>query len=97
MECYKTKRTRDWFQVCGIQVPLEGTKFGLIRRILLNHTPVKNQNRFVEKAIEHFGTTYSWKETGYLLPDGKKLDFFGKHWGGQDGYRSVDHRDVSGA
>lgn len=27
------KKTRKWFQVCGISVPLEGTKFGLIRSI----------------------------------------------------------------
>ena len=27
------KRTRKWFQVCGNSVPLEGTKFGLIRSI----------------------------------------------------------------
>ena len=27
------KRTRSWFQVCGIHVPLDGNKFGLIRSI----------------------------------------------------------------
>ncbi|MBP3667445.1 MAG: hypothetical protein J6K29_10415 [Clostridia bacterium] len=27
------KRTREWFQACGIQVPLGGTKFGFIRSI----------------------------------------------------------------
>ena len=30
------KRTRDWFQVCGIHVPLEGTTFGLICSIAYN-------------------------------------------------------------
>lgn len=27
------KRTRNWFQVCDISVPLNGTKFGFIRSI----------------------------------------------------------------
>jgi hypothetical protein len=30
------KRIREWFQACGIQVPLGETKFGFIRRISYN-------------------------------------------------------------
>lgn len=45
-------------------------------------------------ALEHFGRTYSWKETGYLLTDGSKLDFSGRHEGATGGYRSVDHREI---
>lgn len=45
-------------------------------------------------ALEHFGRTYSWKETGYLLTDGSKLDFSGRHEGASGGYRTVDHRDI---
>ena len=47
-----------------------------------------------EKAISYFGRTYSWKETGYLLTDGAKLDFSGRHEGASGGYRTVDHRDI---
>ena len=47
-----------------------------------------------EKALSHFGRTYSWKETGYLLTDGAKLDFSGRHEGASGGYRTVDHRDI---
>lgn len=50
-----------------------------------------------KEALEHFGQTYSWKETGYLTQDGKKIDFSGRHDGGPGGYRTVDHRDVSEA
>ena len=50
-----------------------------------------------QKALEHFGQTYRWKETGYLTQDGKKIDFSGRHDGGPGGYRTVDHRDVSEA
>lgn len=45
-------------------------------------------------AIEHFGRTYRWKETGYLLTDGTKLDFSGRHEGATGGYRTVDHREI---
>lgn len=48
-------------------------------------------------AIEFFGKTYKWSETGYLLRNGAKLDFSGRHEGGSGGYRTVDHRDISDA
>ncbi len=50
-----------------------------------------------KKAIEFFGKTYNWNETGYLTPAGTKLDFSGKHEGGPGGYRTVDHRDIRDA
>jgi len=43
---------------------------------------------------EHFGTTYNWKETGYILQDGSRLDLSGRHEGASGGYRSVDHREI---
>lgn len=46
------------------------------------------------KAKAHFGTTYDWNKTGYLLTDGTRLDFSGKHEGYDSGMRSVDHRDI---
>ena len=50
-----------------------------------------------KKAIEFFGKTYNWNETGYLTPAGTKLDFSGRHEGGPGGYRTVDHRDIRDA
>ena len=45
----------------------------------------------------HFGRTYKWAETGYLLLDGTRLDMSGKHDGAPGGYRTVDHRDITEA
>ena len=45
-------------------------------------------------AAEHFGTTYNWNETGYILKNGKRLDFSGKNYGARGGYRTIDHRDI---
>ena len=45
-------------------------------------------------ALSYFGKTYKWSETGYVLLDGSKLDFPGRHEGGPGGYRTVDHRDI---
>ncbi len=67
------KRTLEWFQACGIQVPLGGTKFGLIRRIALNHTSVKNQNRdsagnkLSPEQSEYFKDSKVRDENGNLL------------------------------
>jgi len=49
------------------------------------------------KSLEkHFGTTGNFRVAGYLLTDGKLLDFSGKHWGDTTSRtRQVDHRDVS--
>ena len=93
------KRTRKWFQACGIQVPLGETKFGFIRSVSQIPNAVKLSDRYSdidlnESALSYFGKTYSWKETGYLLTNGSKLDFSGKHYGASGGYRTVDHRDI---
>lgn len=48
-------------------------------------------------ALEHFGKTYRWAETGYLLLDGARLDLSGKRFGAPGGYRTVDHRDIADA
>lgn len=58
-----------------------------------------NSNRFSAKdtekrAVEHFGKTYSWNETGYITTSGARLDFSGRHEGAPGGYRTVDHRDI---
>jgi hypothetical protein len=54
-------------------------------------------NDDIKKAEDHFGTTYKINEAGYLLTDGKLLDFSGKHEGAPGGYRTVDHRDIADA
>ena len=47
------------------------------------------------KLESHFGVTGNHEFAGYLLPNGKMLDFSGKHWGNPyPTGREVDHRDV---
>ena len=48
-------------------------------------------------AKAYFGKTYNWKETGYVLRNGDKLDFSGRNEGAPGGYRTVDHRDIADA
>ena len=47
-----------------------------------------------EDVVKAYGKTYSWRETGYILQDGTKLDLSGKNNGAPGGYRSVDHREI---
>lgn len=71
----------------------DGTKYSLKTKKVTSEEAKAND----KKALEHFGRTYKWAETGYVLLDGSKLDFSGKHEGGSGGYRTVDHRDISDA
>ena len=48
-----------------------------------------------QDAVKHFGKTYNWNETGYILTDGSRLDFSGRHEGGSGGGRYEDHRDIA--
>lgn len=68
----------------------DDTKFSL------KNTENEDTSKNLDKAaLEYFGRTYSWKETGYLTKSGKKLDFSGKNQGAPGGYRTLDYRDIS--
>jgi hypothetical protein len=55
--------------------------------------PITEQE--TKDLAKHFGTTGNFRVAGYLLTDGKLLDFSGKHWGDTTSRtRQVDHRDV---
>lgn len=102
------KETRAWFQSLSAQMPPLGEhQSGFIRSISQKVGKSNRKERFSEskivklseddytKAEKFFGTTENYEVAGYLLTDGKMLDFSGKHWG--DDYsttRQVDHRDV---
>lgn len=45
-----------------------------------------------KQALEKFGTTKDWNETGYILKGGEQLNFRG---GAEYSHRSVDHREVA--
>ena len=56
-------------------------------------TPITEAN--YKDLEKNFGTTGNFKVAGYLLTNGKMLDFSGKHWGDTASRtRQVDHRDV---
>jgi hypothetical protein len=65
-------------------------------QVLYSDRDIKPITESETKELEkHFGTTGSFKVAGYLLTDGKLLDFSGKHWGDTTSRsRQVDHRDV---
>lgn len=44
---------------------------------------------------KYFGITKDINECGYILPDGSMLDFSGKKFGRDGGYRNFDHREIS--
>lgn len=50
-----------------------------------------------KKAEKIFGTTTRWSKAGYLMTDGKLLDFSGKREGGPANVRQMDHREIAEA
>ena len=73
--------------------------------ILESSENVLNSDRVTEITEEeykniknHFGVTGNFEVAGYMLKDGKMLDFSGKHWGDTTSKsRQVDHRDIQEA
>jgi GGDEF domain-containing protein len=47
-----------------------------------------------DAAVDYFGTTDDPREAGYILDDGRMLDFSGKKDGGPAGTRALDHREI---
>lgn len=66
-------------------------------RYSLSEYTAEEKKAHNKAVVDHFGKTYSWAETGYLLLDGTRLDLSGKHDGAPGGYRTVDHRDITEA
>ena len=47
-----------------------------------------------DNAVNIFGRTFKWNETGWITPNGTKLDFSDRRWGGTGGYRTEDHESI---
>lgn len=61
-------------------------------RFAVNKNSLKHS---VERdVIKAFGITTNWRETGYLLQDGTRIDLSGKKDGAPAGRRSIDHREI---
>ncbi len=73
------KRTQEWFQACGIQVPLGGTQFGFIRSISQKTENSNTQNR---KSIKLMDSEYiSAVEKGDMETAQKLVDEAANLWG----------------
>ncbi len=59
-----------------------------------DQTAAEQRKQNDKTELDYFGRTYKWSETGYVLLNGARLDFSGRHEGGPGGYRTVDHRDI---
>ena len=59
-----------------------------------DQTAAEQRKQNDKTALDYFGRTYKWSETVYVLLNGARLDFSGRHEGGPGGYRTVDHRDI---
>lgn len=83
----------------GVPISESGrlTKENSKKRYSLKEYTDEEKKQHRKDADEYFGHTYKWAETGYILTNGKKLDFSGRHEGGSGGYRTVDHRDIRDA
>jgi hypothetical protein len=62
-----------------------------IEKCLIRKNP---KNKLIKNCIEEFGLTENPCEGGFLLENGKLLDFSGKKEGGIHGVRGYDHRDI---
>lgn len=51
---------------------------------------IKHDNEIMNLAIERFGLTNNIRQAGYILPDGRLLNF------GEGGTRDTDHRAIEG-
>ena len=65
-----------------------------LRPTLNNDIRFSLSNSVEEDVLKEFGKTYDWRETGYILKDGSKLDLSGKKHGSRGGSRSIDHREI---
>lgn len=67
---------------------------GINQMLADRKAPAAQLDEITSSAKKHFGITYDWNKAGYILTDGSRLDFSGKHQGYDTGMRSVDHRDI---
>ena len=81
----------------------DGNVIPLSERFNAENNDIRYSDREIQPITEteikdleaNFGTTGNFRVAGYLLTDGKLLDFSGKHWGDTTSRsRQVDHRDV---
>ena len=78
-------------------VPRDQTSGNVNPKYSISEYSDKEKQAHAKAALDYFGKTYNWNETGYITRDGSRVDLSGRHDGGPGGYRTVDHRDISEA
>ena len=66
------------------------TRESMIRRPLREEKSITEKNDVISLAVENYGTTSNLNQAGYILPDGRLLNF------GSEGSRDTDHRNIEG-
>lgn len=77
---------------------LSSELYDKINSIGLDESIMKEDIDLFSLAKKYFGTTYDFRECGFILPDGSMLDLSGRHQGGKEedvaGRRRIEHRSV---
>lgn len=85
-------------QITDNKIKVGGTEYSKLRfDTMLQSVDFEPATVDFNKAIEYFGTTTNLSLAGYILPDGRLLDFSGKKFGSDGRSRTIDHREVGDA
>lgn len=99
------KRTQQWFQACGIQVPLGETKFGFIRSISQNNKKsntfdkkIDDERKSISKSVDSDGNSLSLEQAEYFK-DSKVRDENGNllvvYHGSEAVFNEFKHRYIN--
>jgi hypothetical protein len=94
----KRQRKSGWYQKQqdGTWTKIKQEKTETKKESDIKSKQAPDAKQLNNSAINHFGLTNDIYEAGYILDNGKMLDFSGKRQGGDPGERVMDHREVEG-
>ena len=85
-------------QITDNKITVGGTEYSKLRfDTMLQSVDFTPATVDFTKAVDYFGTTTNLNIAGYILPDGRLLDFSGKKFGANGRNRTIDHREVGDA
>lgn len=85
-------------QITDNKIKVGGTEYSKLRfDTMLQSVDFTPATVDFNKAVDYFGTTTNLNIAGYILPDGRLLDFSGKKFGADGRNRTIDHREVRDA
>jgi hypothetical protein len=73
---------------------IEEIKNKVKEEVLKNPNEDRESTGLINSALKTFKTTNNINEAGYILQDGRMLDFSGKRKGGRGNERAWDHREI---